>query len=56
MHQIRVQLACRGHAIIGDPFYGGIAANRLFLHAKSIECDLFTVSSEIPEEFMKRLG
>jgi RluA family pseudouridine synthase len=55
MHQIRVQLASRGHAIVGDPFYGGIEASRLFLHAKSIECEIFKVSSEIPVEFMQRL-
>jgi RluA family pseudouridine synthase len=55
MHQIRVQLASRGHAIIGDPFYGGTLAQRLFLHAKAIECEIFKVVSEIPTDFMQRL-
>lgn len=55
MHQIRVQLASRGHAIVGDPFYGGIEAPRLFLHAKSIECAEFSVSSDVPTEFLIRL-
>ena len=32
-HQIRAQLASRGHPILGDRKYGGPAAPRLFLHA-----------------------
>jgi RluA family pseudouridine synthase len=54
MHQIRIQLASRGHAIVGDTFYGGIEAQRLFLHAMSIECEIFKVISEIPTGFMQR--
>lgn len=32
-HQIRVQLKQLGHAIIGDPFYSKIPAERMMLHA-----------------------
>jgi tRNA pseudouridine32 synthase/23S rRNA pseudouridine746 synthase len=32
-HQLRVHCAAIGHAIVGDPLYGGPAAPRLLLHA-----------------------
>ena len=32
-HQLRVHLAAIGHPIIGDALYGGLAAQRLMLHA-----------------------
>lgn len=32
-HQIRVQLACIGHPILGDILYGGKLEERVFLHA-----------------------
>lgn len=32
-HQIRAQLAHLGFALVGDTFYGGRAASRLYLHA-----------------------
>lgn len=32
-HQIRAQMAYLGHPILGDTFYGGKEADRLFLHA-----------------------
>jgi len=54
MHQIRVQLASRGHAIVGDNFYGGAEASRLYLHAQLIECAEFRVESQLPLEFMQR--
>lgn len=31
-HQIRAQFASRGHPLLGDTFYGGKQAERLFLH------------------------
>lgn len=31
-HQIRVHLAAAGHPIVGDTFYGGSPAERLYLH------------------------
>ena len=32
-HQLRVHMAAIGHPIIGDALYGGLKAERLFLHA-----------------------
>lgn len=39
-HQLRVHLEHQGHPILGDTFYGGSAADRLFLHAFSLELTL----------------
>ncbi len=39
-HQLRVHLHHQGHPIVGDTFYGGIEAPRLFLHAESLEITL----------------
>lgn len=36
LHQIRAHLAAIGHPIVGDRRYGGSAAPRLMLHARSI--------------------
>lgn len=36
-HQLRVHLHNQGHPIIGDTFYDGKPADRLFLHALSLE-------------------
>ncbi len=36
-HQIRVQLASRGHAILGDTRYTGLKAERLYLHASRLK-------------------
>lgn len=38
-HQIRVHLKSIGHTIVGDPKYGKIKDQRLFLHAYQIEFD-----------------
>jgi RluA family pseudouridine synthase len=35
-HQIRVHLSASGHAIAGDPLYGGAPAERLMLHAHAL--------------------
>ena len=35
-HQIRVHCAHAGHHILGDTFYGGPPANRVFLHARTL--------------------
>ena len=32
-HQIRAQMAFLGYPLVGDTFYGGPKANRLYLHA-----------------------
>jgi len=39
-HQLRVHLAKIGHPIVGDKFYGGPSADRLFLHAWKLELTL----------------
>ncbi|HTB48815.1 MAG TPA: RluA family pseudouridine synthase [Verrucomicrobiae bacterium] len=39
-HQLRVHLEHLGHPIVGDTFYGGKPAERLFLHARSLELTL----------------
>jgi 23S rRNA pseudouridine1911/1915/1917 synthase len=39
-HQLRVHLAHQKHPIVGDMLYGGKPAERLFLHAASLEITL----------------
>lgn len=39
-HQLRVHMAHLGHPIVGDVFYGGRAADRLYLHAHTLEVTL----------------
>jgi 23S rRNA pseudouridine1911/1915/1917 synthase len=39
-HQLRVHLEHLGHPIVGDTFYGGKPAERLFLHAQMLEITL----------------
>lgn len=39
-HQLRVHLGHQGHPIIGDTFYKGKPAGRLFLHARELEITL----------------
>lgn len=39
-HQLRVHLQQLGHPIVGDTLYGGKQAERLFLHAASLEITL----------------
>ena len=39
-HQLRVHLSHLGHPILGDTLYGGQTADRLFLHALSLELTL----------------
>lgn len=41
-HQLRVHLAHLRHPIVGDTFYDGRKANRLFLHAQSLEITIPT--------------
>lgn len=57
-HQLRVHLAKIKHPIIGDLFYGGQKADRLYLHAQDLEITLPNKKREIfhailPEEFNK---
>jgi 23S rRNA pseudouridine1911/1915/1917 synthase len=46
-HQLRVHLATLGHPIVGDAFYGGQKADRLFLHATSLELTLPSRSRQL---------
>lgn len=39
-HQLRVHLSRLGHPIVGDILYGGVPADRLYLHAMSLEITL----------------
>lgn len=55
-HQLRVHMEKLGHPIIGDELYGKTAAERLFLHAQSLEITLpnrqrKTFSVAVPPEF-----
>ena len=55
-HQLRVHLHYVSHPIIGDTFYDGKPADRLYLHAKALEITLpnkqrQTFETETPEEF-----
>lgn len=59
-HQLRVHMAHIGHPIIGDPLYGTLAAERMYLHALQLE--LTTPSRErkiftapLPDAFTKIL-
>ncbi len=55
-HQLRVHLKALGHPIVGDTFYGGETAERLMLHAYSLEVILPNIGRKqfyapIPEIF-----
>jgi 23S rRNA pseudouridine1911/1915/1917 synthase len=55
-HQLRVHLSHLGHPIVGDVFYGGEPADRLYLHAASLEITLpnrerTVFSVPMPESF-----
>jgi 23S rRNA pseudouridine1911/1915/1917 synthase len=55
-HQLRVHLAQLGHPIVGDTLYGGEPADRLFLHAHSLEITIpdrerKTFEVPVPPEF-----
>lgn len=57
-HQLRVHLKHLGHAIVGDTLYDGEPAERLFLHALSLEITLPSKErriflSNLPESFKK---
>lgn len=55
-HQLRVHLNHRGHPIVGDTFYNGPEADRLYLHAHALEITLPSKERKlfvapVPEEF-----
>lgn len=60
-HQLRVHLKYFNKPIVGDVFYEGEQAERLFLHATSLEITLpnrqrMTFTAPLPKEFMEKLG
>ena len=55
-HQLRVHMKYLEHPIVGDPIYGEEKAERLYLHAGSLEITLpggarKTFEAKLPEEF-----
>ena len=55
-HQLRVHMRQLGHPIIGDTFYAGPTADRLYLHAQSLEITLpnserRTFEAPLPDSF-----
>jgi len=59
-HQLRVHLGNLGHPIIGDTFYNGQPADRLYLHALSLEITLpnrtrKVFDAPLPESFITYL-
>lgn len=59
-HQLRVHLEHLGHPILGDTFYGGVPAERLYLHAASLELTLpnkqrKTFAVPMPAEFLAKV-
>jgi len=54
-HQLRVHLMQLGHPIIGDTLYGGKPAERLFLHARSLEITLPSRERKIFEVPLPRI-
>jgi 23S rRNA pseudouridine1911/1915/1917 synthase len=61
-HQLRVHLAYQHHPIVGDTLYNGEQADRLYLHAESLEITIVSgherkvFSAPIPAEFMQRVS
>lgn len=55
-HQLRVHLRETGHPIVGDTLYGGQSADRLYLHAESLDITLpdhtrRTFTAPLPPDF-----
>lgn len=60
-HQLRVHLQNLKHSIVGDTLYGGVPAERLYLHAQSLELTLpnkkrKTLAVPTPKEFQELVG
>lgn len=60
-HQLRVHMHHQGHPIIGDTFYGGKPADRLMLHALSLEITLpnserKVFEAPLPADFTRMIG
>lgn len=59
-HQLRVHLNQLGHPILGDELYGSKRADRMFLHAHSLEITVpnserLTFTAPVPKEFREVL-
>ncbi len=59
-HQLRVHLAQQKHPIVGDVLYDGEPAERLYLHAESLEITLpnrerKTFTAPLPKEFQVKM-
>lgn len=59
-HQLRVHLNQIGHPILGDTLYGGKPAERMYLHAESLEITVpsserLTFTAPLPTDFKKAL-
>ncbi len=59
-HQLRVHLRYLKHPIVGDTFYEGEPADRLYLHASKltirlISGELKTFESKIPDQFFEKM-
>nr|HPR10609.1 hypothetical protein [Candidatus Saccharibacteria bacterium] len=59
-HQLRVHLQYIKHPIVGDELYGGEPADRLYLHAASLEITLpggerTVFTAPVPPEFTTKL-
>lgn len=50
-HQIRVHTQSIAHPIVGDSFYGGIPAKRIFLHAHKIALLGYECIAPMPQSF-----
>jgi 23S rRNA pseudouridine1911/1915/1917 synthase len=55
-HQLRVHMEKLGHPIVGDTLYAGQTANRMYLHAKTLEITLpnhkrAIFEAKVPKEF-----
>jgi len=61
-HQLRVHLSHFHHPIVGDTFYGGEPAERLYLHAESLEITIpkgherKVFTAPVPPEFKERVA
>jgi 23S rRNA-/tRNA-specific pseudouridylate synthase len=60
-HQLRVHLHHIGHPIIGDTLYGGEPAERMMLHAESLELTLpnrerKVFTTPMPKEFAEAVS
>lgn len=61
-HQLRVHLGHFHHPIVGDTLYGGEPAERLYLHAESLEITILAgherkvFDAPIPPEFKELAG